>query len=269
MKLRFGTVALTTGVLLVACGGLETTDINADRLMYGNTTTITVDGPNLDKGIQLVAPSCAGITEVTASATPTHKAYTCTPKVTGPMVVTVGGGGVVLRSITVNIPVPQVTLKTSMGDIMLELDPGKAPLSALNFMQYVNANFYANLIFHRVIPSYIIQAGAFTAGPTLRAPTYGPIKLESNNGLSNLRGSLAMARISVTDSANSQFYINVVDNLAFDYVNDTQPGYAVFGKVVDGLPVVDAISAVPTGAVNTMTDVPLTDVVILSAVQTR
>ena len=269
MKLRFGLITLTTGVLLVACGGLETTDINADRLMYGNTTTITVDGPNLDKGIQLVAPSCAGITEVTASATPTHKAYTCIPKVTGPMVVTVGGG-VALRSITVNIPVPQVTLKTSMGDIVLELDPGKAPLSALNFMQYVNANFYANLIFHRVLPGFMIQAGAFTAGPTLRAPTYGPIKLESNNGLSNLRGSLAMARISVTDSANSQFYINVADNLSLDYASDTQPGYAVFGKVVDGLPVVDAISAVPTGAVNgIMTDVPLTDVVILSATQTR
>lgn len=260
---------MTASVLLVACGGLETTDINTDRLMYGNTTTVTVDGPNLDKGIQLVAPSCAGITEVTASATPTHKVYTCTPKVTGPMVLTVGGGGVALRSITVNIPVPQVTLKTSMGDIVLELDPGKAPLSALNFMRYVNANFYASLIFHRVIPSHIIQAGAFTTGPTLRAPTDAAIKLESNNGLSNLRGTLAMARTAVADSATSQFYINVVDNLAFDYVSDTQPGYAVFGKVVDGMATVDAIAAVPTGAVSGMTDVPLTDVVIVSAVQTR
>ena len=269
MNLKSLTAAMAVAFSLVACGGFETTDINIDKLMYGNTTSITVDGPNLDKGIQLAAPGCSGIAEVTASAAPSHKAYTCTPTVTGPLVVTVSGGGVVLRSITVNIPVPQVTLKTSMGDIVMELDPGKAPLSALNFMRYVNADFYANLIFHRVIANFMIQGGGFSTGPTSKAPTYAAIKLESNNGLSNLRGTLAMARTDAADSATSQFYINVVDNPSFDYVSATQPGYAVFGKVVDGLPVVDAISAVPTDAVNAMTDVPLTDVVIVSAVQTR
>ena len=269
MNLKLVTAVMAIAISLVACGGIETTDINADHVMYGSLTTITVDGPNLDKGIQLVAPSCAGIAEVTASATPSHKAYTCTPTATGPMAVSVTGGGVVLRSITVNIPVPQVTLKTSLGDIVLELDPTKAPISALNFMQYVNTGFYANVIFHRVIPSFMIQGGGFTTGPTAKAPTYAPIKLESNNGLTNLRGTLAMARTNAADSATSQFYINVVDNPSLDYVSATQPGYAVFGKVVDGLPVVDAIAAVPTGAVNAMTDVPLTDVVIVSAVQTR
>lgn len=269
MKLRFVTTVLAVSVLLVACGGVDGTSIGADRLMYGNVTSFTVNGPNLDKGITLVAPKCSGITEL-AGSTPTKRVYNCTPTVTGPMKVTVfGGGGDTLRTSSFNIPLPQVTLKTSMGDIVLELDPGKALVSAFNFMQYVNANFYANLIFHRVIQNFMIQGGGFTTGPTPKQPTYAPIKLESNNGLNNVRGTLAMARTDATDSATSQFYINVVDNLSLDYVSDTQPGYAVFGKVVDGLPVVDAISAVPTGAVNAMTDVPLTDVVIVSAVQTR
>jgi len=260
---------MAIAVSLAACGGIETTDINADHAMYGATATITVDGPNLDKGIQLVAPSCAGIAEVAASAAPSHKAYTCTPTVTGPMAVSVTGGGVVLRSIKVNIPVPQVTLKTSLGDIVVELDPTKAPISALNFMRYVSTGFYANLIFHRVIPSFMIQGGGFTTGPTLKAPTYAPIKLESNNGLTNLRGTLAMARTSAADSATLQFYINVVDNASLDHVSDTQPGYAVFGKVATGMTTVDAIAAVPTGVVNGMADVPLTDVVIVSALQTQ
>ena len=269
MKLRFVTTTLAISVLLAACGGADGTNIGAASLMYSKVATITVNGPNLDKGITLVAPACTGITELPGS-TPTQRVYNCTPTVTGPMAVTVvGGAGDTLRSSSFNIPVPQVTMKTSLGDIVLELDPTDAPISALNFMQYVNTNFYANLIFHRVIPNFMIQGGGFTTGPTLKPPTYAPIKLESNNGLSNLRGTLAMARTTVADSATSQFYINVVDNLSLDYVSATQPGYAVFGKVVDGLPVVDAINAVPTGAVNPMTDVPLTDVVIVSAVQTR
>jgi len=269
MNLKSATAAMAMALSLVACGGVETTDINVDRETYGSLTTITVDGPNLDKGIQLTAPSCAGMVEVAASATASHKAYTCTPTATGPMAVAASGGGVVLRSITVHIPVPQVTLKTSMGDIVVELDPGKAPISAFNFMRYVNANFYVNVLFHRVIPGFMVQSGGFTTGPALKGPTYAPIKLESNNGLSNLRGTLAMARTDAADSATSQFYINVVDNAALDYVSASQPGYAVFGKVVDGLPVVDTIAGVPTGVVNGMADVPLTDVVLVSALQTR
>ena len=187
---------------------------------------------------------------------------------TGPITVAAVGGGVVLRSMTVTIPVPQVTMKTSMGDIVMELDPVKAPLSALNFMQYVNASFYSNLIFHRVLPTQIIQGGGFDAAlapATVRAP----IALESKNGLSNLRGTLGMARSAAENSGTSQFYINVADNLGFDYVSAAQPGYAVFGKVVSGMATADAIAAVPTAVSHGMADVPVTPVVINSVTQTQ
>jgi hypothetical protein len=197
MELRFVTTTLAISVLLAACGGVDGTDVGAAGLRYGNVATITVNGPNLDKGITLVAPMCSGITELPGS-TPTQRVYNCTPTVTGPMAVTaVGKAGDTLRSSSFNIPVPRVTMKTSLGDIVLELDPTDAPISALNFMQYVNTNFYANLIFHRVIPSFMIQGGGFTTGSTLKPPTYAPIKLESNNGLSNLRGTSLDAENSI------------------------------------------------------------------------
>jgi|CXWL01.1.fsa_nt_gi peptidyl-prolyl cis-trans isomerase A (cyclophilin A) len=265
MNFRLAATSLACTTALTACGGLETTNITSDRLMYGNTTNFTVSGPNLDKGIALTAPTCMGITEVTASATPTQKVYTCTPAATGAMTVAVTGGGVVLRSMTVNIPVPQVTLKTSLGDLVMELDPGRAPVSALNFMQYVNASFYNNLIFHRVIPGFVIQGGGLDAA-LVPATTRAAIKLEIANGLSNVRGAVAMARTSEAASATSQFFINTADNTSLDTLNG---GYAVFGKVISGMTTVDAISAVPTGSANAMADVPVTPVVINSVTQTQ
>ena len=258
---------LAVSLVLAACGGIDQTTLDAGPLMYGQPAQFTVQGPNLDKGITLVAPKCSGIKEITGG-TPTLRAYNCTPTATGAITVTVVGGNVVLRDGKFDIPVPQVTLKTSLGDIVLDLDPTAAPLSVNNFLQYVSANFYSTLIFHRVIPSFMIQGGGFDATLT-QATTRAPIKLESNNGLTNLRGTLAMARTDAADSATSQFYINVVDNPSLDYVSATRPGYAVFGKVASGLAVVDTIAAVPTGTRGAMNDVPLTDVVILSATQTR
>ncbi|MBZ4211911.1 MAG: peptidylprolyl isomerase [Rhodoferax sp.] len=268
MNLKVTAVGVACATVLAACGGLEKTDITPDLLMYGKLATFTVNGPNLDKGITFNAPSCAGIAEVAASAGPTEKVYTCTPAVTGPMTVAVVGGGVVLRSMTVTIPVPQVTMKTSMGDIVLELDPVKAPLSALNFMQYANANFYTNLIFHRVIPNQIVQGGGFDAALT-PATGRAPIALESNKGLNNLRGTLGVARSTADNSGTSQFYINVADNPGFDYVSAAQPGYAVFGKVISGMATADAIAAVPTAVSKGMADVPVTPVVINSVIQTQ
>ena len=261
--------AIATSALLASCGGIEQTTLDSGPLKYGQLAQFNVNGPNLDKGITLVAPKCAGITAI-AGGTATQQSYNCTPSATGLITVMVVGGNVVLRQADFTIPIPQVTLKTSLGDIALDLNPTAAPLSVNNFLQYVNSGFYSNLIFHRVVmtPFSIIQGGGFDASFSLPA-TNAPITLESNNGLTNLRGTLAMARTSVPDSATSQFYINVADNPAFDYVSAAQPGYAVFGKVASGLPVVDAIAAVPTGIRGTMSDVPLTDVVILSATQTR
>ena len=259
--------ALALSLLLASCGGIEQTTLGSGPLKYGQLAQFDVNGPNLDKGITLVAPKCSGIVAI-AGGTASQQSYNCTPSATGTITVAVVGGNVVLRQAEFNIPVPQVTLKTSMGDIALDLDPTAAPLSVNNFLQYVNTGFYTNLLFHRVLTNSIIQSGGFDA--TLTQPaTKAPIALESSNGLTNLRGTLAMARTSVSDSGTSQFYINVVDNPAFDYVSAAQPGYAVFGKVATGLPVVDAIGAVPTGVRNGMNDVPLTDVVILSATQTR
>ena len=268
MNLKVTAIGFACATVLAACGGLEKTDITPDLLMYGKQATFTVNGPNLDKGITFNAPSCSGISEVVASAGSTEKVYTCTPAVTGPMTVAVVGGGVVLRSMTVTIPVPQVTLKTSLGDIVMELDPVKAPLSAFNFMQYVNANFYSNLIFHRVISNFMIQGGGYDATLTA-ATTKAPITLESNKGLTNLRGTVAMARTAVANSATSQFYINVVDNPTLNYQDATNPGYAVFGKVISTMATVDAIAAVPTRVSNGMTDVPVTPVVINSVTQTQ
>nr|WP_329604211.1 peptidylprolyl isomerase [Undibacterium nitidum] len=158
-------------------------------------------------------------------------------------------------------PAPQVTMKTSMGDIVIELNPAKAPITSANFLRYVDVGFYSNKIFHRVISNFMIQGGGFTPD-LVQASTYPPIKLEVNNGLSNVRGTIAMARTSVLDSATSQFFINVVDNT---FLDTSGGGYAVFGQVVSGMDVVDKIKGVPTSTRGSYADVPVTTVSILSA----
>jgi peptidyl-prolyl cis-trans isomerase A (cyclophilin A)/peptidyl-prolyl cis-trans isomerase B (cyclophilin B) len=160
---------------------------------------------------------------------------------------------------------PKVLLKTSLGDITLELYPDKAPKSVENFLTYVKSGFYDGTIFHRVIPAFMIQGGGFTRDLHMK-PTRAAIVNESKNGLSNLRGTLAMARTGDPNSATAQFFINVVDNPRLDYSSDANPGYCVFGKVVSGLDTVDKIKAVPTGAQGPFrSDVPTTPVVIEKA----
>jgi peptidyl-prolyl cis-trans isomerase A (cyclophilin A) len=155
----------------------------------------------------------------------------------------------------------KVRLATSLGDIVVELAPDKAPKSVENFVQYVKEGHYDGTLFHRVIDGFMIQGGGFTPGMTQK-PTRAPIPLEVNKGLSNLRGTLAMARTSAPDSATAQFFINVVDTPRLDTMGG---GYAVFGKVVEGMDVVDKIKAVPTGNKGPFQNVPLTDVVIKKA----
>jgi|KBSMisStaDraftv2_1062788.scaffolds.fasta_scaffold410981_1 peptidyl-prolyl cis-trans isomerase A (cyclophilin A)/peptidyl-prolyl cis-trans isomerase B (cyclophilin B) len=159
----------------------------------------------------------------------------------------------------------KVLLKTSLGDITLELYPDKAPKSVENFLTYVKLGFYDGTVFHRVIAGFMIQGGGFT--PDLRQKkTRAPVVNESKNGLSNLRGTLAMARTADPNSATAQFFINTVDNPRLDYAGDANPGYCVFGKVVAGLDVVDKIRAVPTGAQGPFpSDVPTTTVTIEKA----
>jgi cyclophilin family peptidyl-prolyl cis-trans isomerase len=157
----------------------------------------------------------------------------------------------------------KVALNTSMGRIVIELDFEKAPVTAGNFAEYVKEGFFDGTIFHRVIGGFMIQGGGMTPDMTEKA-TKAPIKLESENGLKNLRGTVAMARTMMPDSATSQFFINHKDNNFLDYAPGN-PGYAVFGKVVEGMNVVDQIAAVDTARKGMHDDVPLESITIDSA----
>ncbi|WP_352889459.1 peptidylprolyl isomerase [Sinimarinibacterium thermocellulolyticum] len=156
----------------------------------------------------------------------------------------------------------RVLMETSMGDITLELDAEKAPKSTANFVQYVKDRHYDGLVFHRVIEGFMIQGGGYDTHYAQRK-TRAPIENEADNGLKNLRGTIAMARTSDPHSASAQFFINHRDNAFLDYPGQDGWGYAVFGKVVDGMDVVDKIAATPTGAIRPFgRDVPLEPVVI-------
>jgi peptidyl-prolyl cis-trans isomerase B (cyclophilin B) len=157
------------------------------------------------------------------------------------------------------MPGTLVVLETSLGTIKIELDGDKAPISTANFLSYVDDQFYDGTIFHRVISDFMIQGGGFEPG-IKQKKTKAAIKNESPNGLSNVRGSIAMARTSDLNSATSQFYINVVDNSR----SLDAPRYCVFGKVVEGMDVVDKIKGVATGDSRGHQNVPLKDVVIRS-----
>ena len=154
----------------------------------------------------------------------------------------------------------RVAFETSEGRIVVEVLPDKAPKTVANFVQYVKDGFYDGTIFHRVIKGFMIQGGGFTAAMAQK-PTRPPVPIESNNGLKNVRGSLAMARTMDPNSATAQFFINVVDNAFLDYPGQDGAGYTVFGRVVEGMDVVDKIRAAPTGG----GDVPRTTVLIKSA----
>jgi cyclophilin family peptidyl-prolyl cis-trans isomerase len=165
---------------------------------------------------------------------------------------------------------PVVVMTTSMGDVTLELFKTEAPVSVQNFLQYVNDGFYSGTIFHRVRKGFMIQGGGFT--PSLQEkPTRPPIQNEATNGLRNARGTLAMARTRVLRSATAQFYINVVDNHALDHTGFSPEdfGYAVFGRVLSGMDVVDRIAAVPTTSKGPMDDVPVDAVIIKGMKMTK
>jgi len=161
---------------------------------------------------------------------------------------------------------PKVVLETSKGAIVLELYPDKAPDTVKNFLSYVDAKFYDGTIFHRVIPNFMIQGGGFTADMT-RKPTAAPIKNEADKGLNNDRGTIAMARTNDPHSATAQFFINTVNNDSLNHKSKTQQGwgYAAFGKVIEGMDTVDAISAVKTTTRGPYRDVPVEPVVIKTA----
>lgn len=168
-----------------------------------------------------------------------------------PLLLTRGGSG------------PVVVIRTSKGDIKVQLDPGRAPLTVRNFLNYVDKKHYDGTIFHRVIEDFMIQGGGFRPGLKPLEENFPPIRNESNNGLSNVRGTIAMARTGDPHSATDQFFINVANN-SKGLDPGVRPGYAVFGKVIAGMDVVDAIRRVRTTSIGDFDDVPVEDVVIES-----
>ena len=172
---------------------------------------------------------------------------------------------ILLTSLAYSAPTaPRVTLETSKGNIVLELNPSKAPITSENFIEYVKRGFFDGLIFHRVINGFMIQGGGFDEKMIQKSPR-SPIRNESGNGLPNSKGTIAMARTQIADSATSQFFINLTDN-SFLNGSTRKPGYAVFGRVVQGMDVVEQIAKVRTGRYGPHNDVPVEPIIIKKAV---
>lgn len=274
-------IGLAAALFTAGCGGgrsVSVSTLSASNVRFNATMTVNVSGAGLaDPDLTMAVDGpCNDVTRL-AGAQDFQTQFTCKVSGVGEIVPRiVDGNGVVLGRVKVEVPMPQVTLNTRRetsvtGSIVIDLDPVAAPETVKNFLTYLSAGTYRNTIFHRVLKDILIQGGGYTTGPTAVTGLRDPIVLESNNGLKNERGTLAMARTALFDSATSQFYLNVRDNPDFDYIDDERRGYAVFGRVSSGLDVLDAISAVPTRALNTtvFTDLPVNDVVITSISQTR
>ena len=266
---------LLTGLvsLLSACGGGDfvptVTQMKAQSLRYGHSAVIDIAGLYLRSDMIADTGSCTS-PSFSSTSTKEHAVLNCKVTAVGALPITIkSADGNVLFSTTLTVLPPQVTLVTSKGALVMELNPVLAPTTVNNFLSYVSSGYYTSTLFHRVIAGFVAQGGGYITGMVKKAGQLAPIALESNKGLLNTRGTLAMARTSVFDSATSEFFINLVDNPSLNYQSASSPGYAVFGTVVTGMDVVDAIAATPTSTVNDTADVPSTDVTITFALQTQ
>jgi cyclophilin family peptidyl-prolyl cis-trans isomerase len=244
--------------------------IQSDRLMYSQTTTFTFTGQSLEKDFSVSIKGCKGLALV-AGGSATAQSVTCAVNAVGTAAVVVDAklaDGTVLQSKAFDVLAPQVTMTTNLGNMVLELDAAATPLTVNNFLQYVNDQFYDNTIIHRIVTSgiFVAQGGWLTPTPEVKAGLRAPIALEVGKGLSNVSGTIAMARTSALNSATSQFYLNLSDNVALDTANG---GYAVFGKLVTGLPLLEALAATPTATQFGLNDFPTQSVLVQSASQTR
>jgi cyclophilin family peptidyl-prolyl cis-trans isomerase len=269
------TTALLLTTMLTACGGSTgfppvITAVKPQSLSYGRTATIYLGGKDLRSSLVVESNGgCINPSFGSSSSTDTL-VLNCLVTVVGDLPLTIKSAtGEVIYTTTLSVPKPQVSIITNKGSFTLELDLATAPISVKNFLSYVRGGYYSNTLFHRVIPGFVAQAGGYTTGLVRKPGQLDAIELESNKGLSNARATVAMARTNVFNSATSEFYVNLIDNTFLDYKNAANPGYAVFGTVVQGMDVVDAIAAVPTGVFNGSTDVPLTDITITMAIQSK
>lgn len=269
-------LALSLGValLLTACGGgtsaknLSVSAATADRISYGQLSTFTITGTDLSD-TQWSAAGCSNL--VTINNTPEIQVLTCTPSAASVVLSSQSGGNFTKSWL---VPKPQVTLNIKdYGDVVIELEPSVVQITVDNFLGYVRSGFYDGTIFHRVMPDFVVQGGGFIGqtSSTLTPQTglQSPIPLETNKGLSNQRGTVAMARTQAANSATSQYFINLVNNTALDYQNASNPGYAVFGTVIEGMSFFDTMATQSTGTVGLYSNVPTTDIVVTAATQTQ
>jgi cyclophilin family peptidyl-prolyl cis-trans isomerase len=225
--------------------------------------------------LALRSGACTNINNEEALSTADTRVASCTFRTTGSVnfdVMDTANNTSVLQA-NLSVPQPQVTLTTSLGPVVMELNQPAAPVTVDNFLAYVNQSpsFYAGTIFHRVISGFVVQGGGFTSGATMPQKTglRAPITLESNNGLLNDRATVAMARTDAPNSATSQFYVNLTNNNSLNYVNEQSPGYAVFGRVITGMDVIDQMATKPVKVVSSFSNVPVADITILSVAQTQ
>jgi len=272
-------------LLLAACGGggglTSISNISATNARFGQSMLVTFNGQGLDQELDAgVEGPCTGLQRVPGGTANTLQ-YTCFVGGLGTIkpYLMDRNGGTVLGSVVVQIPAPRLSLTvtdgTKTGVIELELDPVAAPNTASQFMAYANSGFYTSTIFHRVRPDTAILGGAYgrdnDGNMVIKAPSRAAVALEKS-GLKNLRGTIALYHGTTPDSGNAEFFINTVDNPRFDAGSTQTPeGYTVFGKVIQGLDVIDTIAAVPVrpDLVLGVVDVPVTMVRISAVVQTR
>lgn len=284
--------------LLLACGGGGGGDTPAPTPVpvvtaavvsapkYGQPLLLTLTGTNLDQPMAVSSAGCTSPVRSTAApniSTATTAYYTCTASAVGAQqfAVTRASDNASIGSAAYSVPVPQVTVTVSngaavSGSFVLTLAPQQAPVTVNNFLVYVNSGFYNNSIFHRLVTDFVLQAGGYDAGVTTavrptKKTTNANIVLEDNAGLSNTRLTVAMARTSIPDSANSEFFINLKDNLFLNRTSDTARGYAVFGTVTAGADVVTTMTTAPCTPAPLISSecLPIPNLVITSATQTR
>jgi peptidyl-prolyl cis-trans isomerase A (cyclophilin A) len=272
----FSLIAVKFGLLLLlaSCGGGGGIDpavsqVQATTLRYGQEAVILVAGQYMRSDMVAETGTCTG-PAFRADSGSQRAILTCQVTSAGPLTITIrAANGERLHSATLMVPLPRVLLATSLGNVELELNPLAAPITVNNFLGYVNSGFYRNTLFHRAIAGFVVQGGGYTKGLVKKDGQKAPIVLESNVGLQNTRGTVAMARTSELNSATSEFYVNLSDNASLDYLSTSLPGYAVFGKVLSGMDVIDSIAALPTATVGINENVPTTDVTINFALQTQ
>ena len=267
-------LSFALALLIAGCGGgtgfqPTITGVKPEILQYGKSATIFLGGKDLRSNMIVETNGACVNPSFASNSTTDILVLNCTVKAVGNFTLTIKTeAGVVVNTTSLTVPKPQVGILTSLGSIVMELDPAAAAITVNNFLSYANSGFYSNTLFHRVMSGFVIQGGGYTTGMVKKEGQKDPIVLESNNGLSNLRGTVAMARTNVPDSATSEFFINHVDNLFLNY-STTSAGYAVFGKVVQGMDVVDAIAAKATGMLNGEKSLPLEEITITGAFQIK